>query len=154
MYFSYSLADLSIWGYIGHMQQPSPLERQAQANLIRLAKWWQEATGWSLSTLSRKAHSDPRFFDSLIERHESGKERSDKSGSVTFRIYDRMILWFYNPDNYPNGKVPPVGLVHISHKPRKKHNGKTSRKQEQATRREGHETGGLASDLLAKLRGG
>ena len=54
---------------------PEPIERQMQANLIRLAEWWRAQTGYTLMTLSVKAHSDPRFFDALVERYKAGQAR-------------------------------------------------------------------------------
>jgi hypothetical protein len=141
------------------MQHPELVERQQQANLVRLAERWQEITGWELSTLSRRAHSDPRFFEALFERYKSGTQRTGivrDSGSFTVRIYDKLLVWFYDPANYPNGEVPPLNFVYISHKPRRKQNGTHPRRKEQAQKPIDIEKASprLASDLLAKLRGG
>lgn len=75
---------------------PKPIAPACYRNLIVLADAFAKATGLKLKTISRKAHSDPRFFDSL------------KAGeiSLTIRKYDELIEWF--DKNWPDGVKHPA----------------------------------------------
>ena len=79
----------------------SPIEPAARENLIRLAQAWCEATGNTIMTCGRYAHGDPPFFIDMIARQKKwikqGKPHrvdSDRKGSVTFRVYDKVLAWF------------------------------------------------------------
>lgn len=137
--------------------QISPIEPIARENLIRVAEAWCAATGNRLITAGRYAHSDPRFFVDLVARHKrwinQGKPArvdEDRKGSVTFRLYDKILAWFKG--NWPEGAVFPAlnDFTHHSHE--EQHGEKTAGpKREKAPR--GKSTGGSTSAALARLRG-
>ena len=103
--------------------QIAPIEPAARENLIRLAEAWCDATGNKLITAGRYAHSDPRFFVDLIARHKrwikQGKPArldEDRKGSMTLRLYDRILAWFYDLGNWPDGTTydsfPELNYIH------------------------------------------
>ena len=64
---------------------------------------YMKATGVTIGSLSRKAHSDNKFL-SLFQR---GKV------SVTARKYDQIVAWF--DENWPDGVERPVINEVFSH---------------------------------------
>jgi len=123
------------------------IEPQARRNILRLADAYVKATGRSYSTVSRRAHSDPRFFDLLKKREVS----------VTWRVTDKILSWF--TQNWPPDTPEPI-LDEISFYPKGISDGSTARKQEQddettespqgSQEAEGTQS---PSDRLRKLRG-
>jgi hypothetical protein len=78
------------------------LEPQARRNLMLLANAWCAATGNNLRTASQYLRADPFFFANIAKRlSETSRKHGDKTGSFTFRIYDRTVAWFYDPANWP-----------------------------------------------------
>lgn len=151
------------------MANPESIEHQASRNILLLAETYCAAIKigkaerpLKLSTLSRRAHGDPPFFDRLkadIRRYDRIGHRVGKRGSFTFRVYDQLIRWF--GANWPaDTEFPPLTDLH--HKPRKEYHGKgqddegdaeKAKQAPQAASREGTEArDGSASDLLGKLR--
>ncbi len=103
--------------------QIKPIEPAARENLIRLAQSHCKATGNTLMTLGRYAHGDPPFFKDLIARHAKWERLgrpdrvdADRKGSFTFRVYDKVLAWFYNLGNWPEGTTfadfPPLNKIH------------------------------------------
>lgn len=64
-------------------------------NLILYAQAFAKAAGIKVATVSRRVHSDPKFFEQL----KAGKV------STTFRKYDEMMAWF--DSNWPDGAPRP-----------------------------------------------
>lgn len=64
-------------------------------NLILYAQAFAKAAGIKVATVSRRVHSDPKFFDQL----KAGKV------STTFRKYDEMMAYF--DANWPAGVKRP-----------------------------------------------
>jgi hypothetical protein len=87
------------------------IKRQAEANLIRLAQAWCDATGGTLSAAGRSTTKDSRFFTGLIARHESGDP-----GSFTFQTHDNIVEWFR--ENWPKRKPFPH-LDDLTYRPKK-----------------------------------
>jgi hypothetical protein len=109
----------------------TPTEPQARENLLRYVNAWCEATGNKPISAGRYAHSDPNFFTDLASRHKrwlkDGKPdrvETDRKGSFTFRVYDRLVNWFENPANW-NGKFPDKlpKLNDLGHYEKRKRNG-------------------------------
>lgn len=71
------------------MQQIAEVEPQGRANILRLADAFCKATGYTIGTASRRAHSDAKFLENLRARKVS----------VTFRVHDKIVRWFV--DNWP-----------------------------------------------------
>jgi len=135
-------------------------EPQARRNLLKLSETYAEATGYKLATVSRNAHGDPRFFDTLKRGDRTGTR-----GSFTFRVYYKIITWFHS--NWPEGVDFPE--LYLTHDIERINYGTTQGLQEQAkggrTRTEagskearstgkGKGGGHRAGSLLAKLRRG
>jgi hypothetical protein len=93
------------------MTSTTPLEPAARENLIRLAKLYSGCTGYTLQTIARYAHGNPRFLPDLVDRHGAGK-RCDKEGSFTFRKYDELVEWFR--ERWPRPYVPGESLKQIT----------------------------------------
>jgi len=140
------------------------IEPQARKNLLRLAETYAEAKGYKLATVSRRAHGDPRFFDSLKEQEQRG-ERTDSKGSFTIRVYSKLITWFYS--NWPEIEFPE--LHDLTHDIERINYGAPQRIEESSeggrtrtkdgskeARPTGKGKGGVhrAGSLLAKLRRG
>lgn len=140
-----------------------PIEPAARGNLIRLAEAWCAATGNSILTAGRYAHGDPPFFKDLIARHKKwmrdckpDRIEGDRKGSVTFRVYDKILAWFTS--NWPPDAAFPT-LDDIFHNQKGTTNGKErkvrSEKAPQTARAEQGESGaaaGSSSAALARLR--
>lgn len=74
-----------------------PISKTCYRNLLRLARAYARVAEVNMSTVSRKAHSDPNFF----------KDISEGRISVTLRKYDETIRWFEK--NWPEGsKIPDI----------------------------------------------
>jgi hypothetical protein len=62
-------------------------------NLLMLADAYIKATGYTIGTLSKKAHSDTAFFERL------------KASEISFSVrkYDQIVVWFFThwPDKVP-----------------------------------------------------
>lgn len=112
-----------------------PIEPIARNNLILLAQKYKEITGKTMNTIGRYAHGDAPFFDDLMRRHskwiKEGKpirSEQDTKGSVTFRVYDKVLSWFKN--NWPEGEEFPV-LADLTHIQGDINNGASQGKQKQ-----------------------
>jgi hypothetical protein len=147
--------------------QPSKIERQAQANLIRIAEAWCAATGRSLDAAGRLVKGDQRFFHDIKKRCAAGdRQPGDREGSVTFRVYDDIVEWFNNISNWPEElayKIPK--LADLSHNPKDTQYAATQRIEESTERRNRPEKasqssrgedritqGSSATALIRKLR--
>ncbi len=91
-----------------------PIAPVLSDNLVRLANAYLEATrptnpSVTLQSISRNAHGDPPFFESLA----AGK------CSVTLRKYDEIIEWFDEKAKWPVGYIRPV-LIDPRHGPKRK----------------------------------
>jgi hypothetical protein len=128
------------------------IEPQARRNILKLAEAYCRVTNYQLSTVSRRAHSDPRFFDLLKK----------KQVSVTWRVTDKILSWF--TENWPDD-TPMPHLDVIDFYPKGINYGPSKRKPEPSERpdciEETHQDQGAEgkagtqshSDRLRKLRG-
>lgn len=148
------------------MKQPDlePLQRR---HLIELAGTYAKVNKLKLATVSRQAHGDPPFFDRLKadERtYQKVGQRTNKKGSFTARVYDKLVSWFY--ERWPPGAdYPEIDITSFIERklngkaPRfteSQQDGKTteSRNGEKAAQDQG-ESGtesGSAAGILARLR--
>ena len=146
---------------------PPSIERQAQENLIRLARAWCTATGSGISAAGRQTVGDSRFFTNLIRRYEAGeRSEDDREGSFTFRLYGNVVKWFHDPEHWPDELVKVPKLRDLTHT-EENINVQTQRQQESAEKRRGRpkipqatrtkqaqRAADGASAALRRLRGG
>ena len=149
--------------------EPASAERWAQSDLIWLARIWCDKTGNKMSATGRRIVKDSKFFPNLIDRYEAGA-RYDTQGSFTLRVYDKVVAWFHNPANWPDGTIPSEltdsqrakETIYAQTQRLKEQAERSERTAEAAQKRKGGKTGsqgekeggtgGAASSLLAKLR--
>lgn len=148
---------------------PPSIERQAQENLIRLARAWCTATGSGISAAGRQTVGDSRFFTNVIRRYEAGERaEDDRDGSFTFRLYGNVVKWFHDPEHWPDELVKAPKLRDLTHTEDEENlNGETQSQQEPAEKRRGRpkipqatrakqtqRAADGASAALRRLRGG
>lgn len=84
-----------------------PIEKTLRQNLIAMAKAYARANRIKLATVSRRAHGDAPFFDSLVAEERGKTPRRRRPYSFTARKYDEVMGWF--AANWPEGlDRPPV----------------------------------------------
>lgn len=88
-----------------------PLESVLRSNMLLLAEAYREYRGLTLGGMSRQAHGDPNFFESL-QTQQALDVREDRRGSFTLRKYDELATWFkaHWPPDLP---VPPLQRIVI-----------------------------------------
>lgn len=75
------------------------MENELRKTLLETAAAFAKASNCAVSTVARRAKSDPNFFTRL----------ADPSNSFTARTYDQVMRWC--ADNWPAGNQMPLGLM-------------------------------------------
>lgn len=75
------------------------MENELRKTLLETAAAFAKASDCALSTVARRAKSDPNFFSRL----------ADTSNSFTARTYDQVMRWCAN--NWPANHQMPYGLM-------------------------------------------
>ncbi|MBB5277708.1 hypothetical protein HNR26_003789 [Rhizobium rosettiformans] len=77
----------------------SAMENELRKTLLETAAAFAKASDCAVSTVARRAKSDPNFFARL----------SDPANSFTARTFDQVMRWC--ADNWPTDKQMPLGLM-------------------------------------------
>jgi len=114
----------------------SNIERQAQANLLKLAQLWCEAKAayeheiylqkprrgrprngplpWIeyIGIVGYRATNEGKFFEKMLDRYKAGNRKPDDTkGSFTMKTYDDTLKWFEDADNWPRGDKPKLEIA-------------------------------------------
>lgn len=74
------------------MIRVTPIMRSA---LLANARLYAKTAGVPLRSVSRKAYGDSRFFTNV-----------GRGGTFTSQKYDDAMVFFFTPQNWPEGRVP------------------------------------------------
>ncbi|WP_421413195.1 hypothetical protein [Agrobacterium tumefaciens] len=75
------------------------MEKELRKILLETAAAFAKASNCAVSTVGRRAKSDPNFFNRL----------ADPENSFTARTFDQVMRWC--ADNWPSDKQMPLALM-------------------------------------------